>query len=192
MIGIIARFNTIEELSLPENPVHWVRTIAGDIMPAPENVQRGEIMTANITVSAVTENDLDSVRLLLQELLNVMDDTEVFSIEQSEKNFQRMLVEHDNYMLAARKDDDIIGFINFSVRKTLMHPEPSGLIDELVVSESSRGLGVGKLLINAVIEQCRELGCCELEVSTEKSNKNARQFYKSCGFEEGVLFELDL
>jgi RimJ/RimL family protein N-acetyltransferase len=38
-----------------------------------------------------------------------------------------------------------------------------------------------------------ELGCCEVEVSTEKSNAKARRFYKSCGFaEDAVLMEIDL
>jgi GNAT superfamily N-acetyltransferase len=74
-----------------------------------------------------------------------------------------------------------------------MHPRPSGLIDELVVKETSRGSGIGKQLVQAAISRCRELGCSELEVSTEKSNVKARQFYKTCGFEEdAVLLELDL
>lgn len=75
----------------------------------------------------------------------------------------------------------------------MMHPGPSGLIDELVVSKSSRGAGIGKQLIQAVIDKCRESGCYEVEVSTEKSNTKARRFYKTCGFEEdAVLLELGL
>jgi ribosomal protein S18 acetylase RimI-like enzyme len=99
----------------------------------------------------------------------------------------------DNYMLVAKDNEHILGFVNFTTRKTIMHPGPSGLIDELVVSKSSRGSGIGKRLIAAVIERCRELGCCEVEVSTEKSNARARRFYKSCGFDEdAVLLEIDL
>jgi GNAT superfamily N-acetyltransferase len=74
-----------------------------------------------------------------------------------------------------------------------MHPRPSGLIDELIVSGRSQGLGIGKQLILAAITECREIGCCEVEVSTEKSNAKARQFYKACGFkEDAVLLEIDL
>jgi hypothetical protein len=37
------------------------------------------------------------------------------------------------------------------------------------------------------------LGCCELEVSSLKSNTAARDFYKKCGFEEeALLLEMDL
>jgi ribosomal protein S18 acetylase RimI-like enzyme len=86
-----------------------------------------------------------------------------------------------------------VGFINFSTRRTTMHLAPSGLIDELVVSRRSRGTGIGKHLIQSAVDRCRELGCCEVEVSTEKSNTRARRFYRACGFEEdAVLLELDL
>lgn len=43
------------------------------------------------------------------------------------------------------------------------------------------------------IEKCRELDCCEVEVSIEKSNEGARAFYKRCGFQEdAVLLEFQI
>jgi GNAT superfamily N-acetyltransferase len=67
------------------------------------------------------------------------------------------------------------------------------MIDELVVAKEYQGKGVGKQLVLATIDRCRQLGCCEVEVSTEKANLKAREFYKKCGFEErGMLFEVDL
>jgi GNAT superfamily N-acetyltransferase len=67
------------------------------------------------------------------------------------------------------------------------------LIDELVVAKTYRGRGIGKVLIEAATDKCRELGCCEVEVSTEMTNDKARAFYKSCGFkEDSVLLEYDL
>ena len=86
-----------------------------------------------------------------------------------------------------------VGFINFTIRQTILHRSPSALIDELVVAEEYQGKGVGKQLVLAALEKCRQLGCCEVEVNTEKTNLKAREFYKKCGFEErGMLFEVDL
>jgi GNAT superfamily N-acetyltransferase len=93
----------------------------------------------------------------------------------------------------AAREGTPVGFINFTVRQTVLHRGPSGLIDELVVAEEHRGRGVGKQLVLAAIEKCRRLRCCEVEVSTEKANLEAKEFYKQCGFEEkGTLFEVDL
>jgi len=48
-------------------------------------------------------------------------------------------------------------------------------------------------LIERVINECRKLDCCEVEVSTELTNATAQKFYKDCGFtKEGLLLEKHL
>lgn len=149
-------------------------------------------MSEDITVTAALENDLPSIKSLLVELMDAVEDTEGFDIEQSINNCEMLIKDPANYILIAKDKDRVFGMVNFTMRRTIMHPLPSGLIDELVVTKDSRGSGIGKRLILAVIEKCRELGCCEVEVSTEKSNTEARAFYKSCGFgEDAVLLEID-
>jgi GNAT superfamily N-acetyltransferase len=67
------------------------------------------------------------------------------------------------------------------------------LIGDFVVAREHRGKGVGRKLIETAIERCKEMGCCEVEVTTEFTNTDAREFYKKCGFEElGVILEIDL
>lgn len=150
-------------------------------------------MAMKVIIQPATKDDLPLIKSLLQELMNTVEDTEGIDIKQSVKNCEGLLEDPANYMLVARYKDGVLGFVNFTTRKTIMHPLPSGLIDELVVTKDSRGSGIGKRLILAVVDKCRELGCCEVEVSTEKSNVTAREFYKSCGFNENaVLLEIDL
>ena len=150
-------------------------------------------MSADIRIEPAQEADLPAIRLLLTELMQAMTDTEGFSIDQSVENCRSLIRDPAQYVLVARQGTNILGFINFSTRKTVMHPAPSALIDELVVSKKSRETGIGKQLIQRAIGKSRELGCCEVEVSTEKSNNEARRFYKACGFEEdAVLLEYDL
>ena len=106
---------------------------------------------------------------------------------------QKLLRDANSYILLAEIDEKIIGFINFTVRKTLLHHGSSVLIDEFIITESYRRKEVGKKLIFAAVEKCKHLGCCEIEVSTESTNNVARKFYKNCGFKEkGVLLEKDL
>jgi ribosomal protein S18 acetylase RimI-like enzyme len=150
-------------------------------------------MSSNLDIGPAAEGDLPQIRQLLIELKETVTDSEGFGIEKSIENCRTFLHDPAHFMLAARGDDRVLGFINFTIRKTIMHPRPSGLIDELVVSTGNRKAGIGKRLILETIEKCRELGCCEVEVSTEKSNLGARRFYKACGFEEeAVLLEMQL
>ena len=147
----------------------------------------------DILVREAIKSDLTAVGKLLEELADAMDSTEGINTEIALKNYERLLNDAGSHFLVAAREGTPVGFINFTVRQTIMHESPSALIDELVVAEEYRGKGVGRQLVQAAIEKCRRLGCCEVEVSTEKTNLKARKFYKQCGFEEiGTLFEVDL
>jgi len=150
-------------------------------------------VSSNISLELATEADLLSLRPLFLELMDAMDNTEGFNIEQAFENIRILIKDTASHILLAKDRDAVVGFVNFTTRKTIIHPGLSGLIDELVVSRSHRGRGIGKNLLLAAIEKCRKLGCCEVEVSTEKSNAHAREFYRRCGFEEdAVLLEINL
>ena len=95
-------------------------------------------------------------------------------------------------VLLAEDEGRIAGLLSLSFRHTLFHPAPSALIDELVVEQGHRGRGIGQQLMAEAIERCRTAGCCEIEVSTERSNEAAQKFYRQQGFShEAVLFELE-
>jgi ribosomal protein S18 acetylase RimI-like enzyme len=150
-------------------------------------------MLNDITITPATEIDLPSIKPLLLELMDAKDNTEDFDVEKSFENCGILIRDPAHHILVAKDKDTVVGFVNFTTRPTIIHPHPSGLIDELVVSRSHRGRGIGKQLILAAIQRCRELECCEVEVSTEKSNTKAREFYLRCGFEEdAVLLEMGL
>jgi GNAT superfamily N-acetyltransferase len=147
----------------------------------------------DILVRKATESDLPAIGKLLEDLANAMDNTEGIDIRIALKTCEHLLNDTSSHFLVAVMEGIPVGFINFTVRQTILHVSPSALIDELVVAEEYQSKGVGKQLVLAAIKKCKQLGCCEVEVSTEKTNVEARKFYKKCGLEErGMLFEVDL
>jgi len=93
-------------------------------------------------------------------------------------------------MLVALDEKNIIGLLTMWTRPTLLHGAKSALIDELVVDKAYRGRGVGKELVKNAFAEAKLRGCVEIEVSTEKTNRKAIEFYRNCGFaEEHVLLE---
>ena len=147
----------------------------------------------DIIIREAKESDLLTIGKLTLELIEAMGDTEGIDIKLIAENCRNLLSEANSYILVAEIEGVVVGFINFTTRKTILHRGLSGLIDELIVAKSYRGKGIGKQLLSSVIEKSRQLGCCEVEVSTEKTNIKAREFYRQCGFtERGVLFEIDL
>ncbi len=147
----------------------------------------------NILIRKATKSDLPAIRRLLAELISAMDDTECIDMRITLRTWERLLKDAGSHFLVATVQGTPVGFIHFTVRQTVLHRSPSALIDELVVTKEYQGKGIGKQLVLATIKRCKQLGCCEVEVSTEQTNVKAREFYRKCGFNKTeVLFEVDL
>jgi GNAT superfamily N-acetyltransferase len=150
-------------------------------------------MTDGIKIAAAQEQDLPAITALIVELRDDVDGPNATDQQMIEKNVRVLFHDPAARFLVARSADHVVGFANFTTRRTIIHSSESGLVDELIVSREYRGKGIGKRLVSAVVDKCRELGCCELEVSTMVSNRKARAFYRGCGFaDEAVLLEMDL
>jgi len=52
------------------------------------------------------------------------------------------------------------------------------------VAPDARGGGVGRALLDAVIDWARDRGCDRLVLSVTETNVTARRFYEACGFVE--------
>lgn len=147
----------------------------------------------NAIIREARDADLAVMERLVVELIGQVDDRRGIDAGAALENCRNLLRDANFCILLAEVDGAVVGLVNTTIRRTLTHGSGSGLIDELVVASSHRGRGVGRQLVSAAIEHCRQLGCCEVEVSTEFSNAEAREFYRNCGFEErGVLLEMDL
>jgi ribosomal protein S18 acetylase RimI-like enzyme len=148
---------------------------------------------SDIAIRPAREADLASIGPLIRELVESMDSAPDTRFQTAIENCRALMRDPRNHTLVATSGDSVIGFINFTTRRTIVHTRPSGLIDELVVAARFRDKGIGKHLVSAALQKCRELGCDEIEVSTEKTNVRARGFYKKCGFDEdAVLLEKHL
>ena len=146
-----------------------------------------------ILIREARESDLLTIGKLTLELIEAMGNTEGIDIKLIAENCRNLLNEVNSHILVAEIEGVVAGFVNFTTRKTILHRGLSGLIDELIIAKSYRGKGIGKQLLSSAIEKSRQLGCCEVEVSTEKTNIKAREFYRQYGFtERGMFFEMDL
>ena len=149
-------------------------------------------MASHVVVEA-TESDLPVVIDLLAALSASLDKQHDLERQQLIANCLSIIHNPNAFMLLAKEGEQTLGLIVFSTRRTALHPSPSALVDEIIVHQAHQKRGIGSSLLIAAIDRCRQLGCCEVEVSTEKSNDEARAFYLASGFsEDALLFEMDL
>jgi GNAT superfamily N-acetyltransferase len=152
-----------------------------------------EVAMASHVIVEATEADLPFVVELLSELSSSLDKKHDLDQQQLIANCLSIIHNPHAFILLAKDGDETIGLISTSTRRTALHPGPSALIDEIIVRAKHQGRGIGSGLLTSVIDRCRQLGCCEIEVSTEISNAEARAFYLASGFSgDTILFEMDL
>jgi ribosomal protein S18 acetylase RimI-like enzyme len=62
-------------------------------------------------------------------------------------------------------------------------------VHDLSVLPDQRGQGVGKQLLQGVIDHAAEIGCCKVTLETQEHNHKAQRLYRSLGFERQVHVE---
>jgi len=83
------------------------------------------------------------------------------------------------YLLGGEGPD---GFAQVSFRPSIWADEPVGYLEELYVVPERRGEGIGRAIMNAVLELARERGAAGMEVVTGEDDTAARSLYESVGF----------
>ena len=73
-----------------------------------------------------------------------------------------------------------------------MHDKHYGLVEDLFVEESHRGSGLGRQLVQLVIEEAKKLGCYKLIGTSRNARTEVHGFYQKLGFKEyGKEFRMD-
>ncbi|KFL36625.1 GNAT family N-acetyltransferase [Arenimonas donghaensis] len=88
----------------------------------------------------------------------------------------RYLADPNNLLAVAIRDGEVVGMASGLM---YLHPDkPLQLfVNEVGVAASCRGQGMGKRLVQALLEQARIRGCTEAWVATELANAPARALY---------------
>ena len=106
----------------------------------------------------------------------------------TEEYARRFLKSEGAGILLAEETGKMIGLLSFTLRPNLFHAADSGLIEDLIVRASARGRGVGKALMDALLDRLQANGCAEVSVSTMADNIQAQRFYRSHGLVDEALF----
>ena len=93
-------------------------------------------------------------------------------------------IEKRSYAVKFSVEDEgkTVGTVRLYIMYNEVHTEPFGFLEYVLVDENYRGKGLGKKLVDSVIEEAKKLGCYKLILTC--SNKELYGWYKSFGFEE--------
>ena len=99
---------------------------------------------------------------------------------------QEFLNDPRHRLVVAVEEDLVVGFVSAVI---YVHPDklaPELWINEIGVASSHQRQGIGKALMQAILEEGKRSGCSEAWVLTNRSNLPAMTMYKSAGGEESL------
>lgn len=108
-------------------------------------------------------------------------DPDVFDDSINIPRAEEFLADSRHHLVVAIAHEQVIGFVS---AVHYVHPDkpcPELWINEVSVAEKYRQQGLGKRLMNAVMEIARELNCREAWVLTERENIAAMNLYSAVG-----------
>jgi ribosomal protein S18 acetylase RimI-like enzyme len=76
-------------------------------------------------------------------------------------------------------------FVGFST----FYARPLVNIHDLAILPGFRGRGVGRQLLEGVLDKAGQLGCCKVTLEVHEGNTRAKQIYEAAGFAEGAARE---
>ncbi|HEX8206318.1 MAG TPA: GNAT family N-acetyltransferase [Solirubrobacteraceae bacterium] len=97
---------------------------------------------------------------------------------------ERLIEDRDTAFLLAAPDEDSppAGVAQVRFRYGLWWAAQDCLLEDLFVREEARGTGVGRALVQGVVDLAAERGCRRVELDTNEANEGAVALYESLGF----------
>jgi PhnO protein len=124
--------------------------------------------------------DAEAVRFLIEELGYGPLDERTFAL-----GLEAVLADPAQQLLVAEADGQLLGFMSLDIKPQVRLTGPVATIDELVVSERARGLGIGTKLVEFAKAEAIRAGARRLELHTARKRPSyERGFYVKNGFAE--------
>ncbi|GAA3753075.1 hypothetical protein GCM10022422_43480 [Flavobacterium ginsengisoli] len=134
-------------------------------------------MSLKINIRKVEKQDLDFIYKAICELENEILDFEVF-----ERIFDENISNPRNVYLIAENENEGVGFISFHTQNLLHHCGLVGEIQEFFIHQKYRSQGVGRLLINEILDFAEKNNLKSIEVTTNKKRVENVVIYENLGF----------
>lgn len=97
--------------------------------------------------------------------------------------FDAIATHPNNELLVWDDDGVVVGCLQITFIPGLSHRSAWRMqIEAVRVARERRGQGIGEKMMTAVIDMARQRGCRTVQLTTDKSRKDAHRFYARLGF----------
>ncbi|MEO8685606.1 MAG: GNAT family N-acetyltransferase [Devosia sp.] len=97
-------------------------------------------------------------------------------------------------LIVAERNGEVVGTLQITTIPGLPNfGMKRGLLENVHIRADQRGSGLGSVMVQWAIDRCREAGCGNVQLTSNKLRLDAHRFYRKLGFEsshEGFKLKL--
>jgi glucosamine-phosphate N-acetyltransferase len=143
-----------------------------------------------LEVRNLVEEDYYKGFLQLINYFTKKENTKYKSFFEFQTQFKNMIYKN-SFVYVIEYENKIIGSATLYLQLKFHNDfEKAGLIEEVIINEKFRGKGLGKKLINYIINEAKKNNCYKIVLNAEQKNA---EFYSKLGFiNKGIEFKMYL
>lgn len=138
-----------------------------------------------MTIRRATAADLPAIVAMLADdpLGATREDTSLPVAPGYRAAFEAIAADPNQFLAVADLGGAVVGTMQLSFLPGLSHRGAwRGQVEAVRVAASQRSSGLGQRMMEWVVAQCRARGCNLVQLTTDKSRKDAHRFYDRLGF----------
>ena len=136
----------------------------------------------SLTIVPATADDLPQLVELLMDLFDMEGDFEPNYSKQEDG--LKLIIEHPNRgrILVIKNSTKIIGMVNMLFTISTAEGGLALILEDFIIHPMNRGMGYGKLLLNAVKDFAENKDFKRITLLTDKISEESQRFFKDQGF----------
>lgn len=137
-------------------------------------------------VRKARQEDLEQLVGLLRLLFTIEEDFS-FDAAKQQQGLALLLNNDRGCVLAAEADGRVVGMCTGQLVISTAEGGPAVLVEDVVVAPPHRGQGIGRALMNGLIDWAGAQGATRLQLLADKNNPPALGFYDRLGWQTTAL-----
>jgi len=133
-------------------------------------------MKAEIEIRQAVEADLQLLQELLEQLFSIEQDFQPDAQRQL-RGLRLLLEDPQAALFVAERSGRPVAMATLQILISTAQGGPVGLVEDVVVDESLRGRGIGRLLLEHLEAWAWERGLTRLQLLADSANRSALDFY---------------
>ncbi len=133
-----------------------------------------------------SKEDLDQLTGLLRLLFTIEDDFSFDALKQ-QRGLQLMLENRLGCVLVAEDAGKVVGMCTGQLVVSTAEGGPSVLVEDMVIDPGFQGQGLGRALLDAMLQWAGTQGATRLQLLADKNNQAALDFYEHLGWRSTSL-----